>query len=383
MARSAPSLTRSSLVEDVDYLASCITKALGDESVEPQARAIAQFMLLCKDMSRDECASLFAKAGARRLFDKLLDCESEFMGPTPRAVGIDLVAFTTANKIQRSLDVKQYQLNEREARLGRVTPQINNTMLYCDDDYIWLRFHCGALSEDVCMTPFEIQETKQFNARDKVDHYLKSYPNGVSNVNLTVRRTRRNVQYEVVITNKATVFKVCDKVYEVYVAKASKKSNDEKLEYLLQRYGTDSTYSLIFCSELKHFQDRPLLFISNYLKFTYCYLLNQPIFDPKQYDEIKATVLYLSQCSLFMTTTNLNKMSCDTHGPLVAYTGERPKVALSKFKSEDDGQKIVYTNEGTRAMQTMNKSSDLGARSNYIEVVTKIDLDASRLDSII
>lgn len=385
MARSALSATRSSLAEDIGYLASRMMRALDDVSVEPQARAIAQYMLLCKDMSRDECAALFDKPGAGRLLDKLLDCESEFMGPAPRAVGIDVVVFTTAHKIQQSLDVKQFRIGQTEACLGRVTPNVKNTILFSDKEFIWIRFHCSALTEEECLRPVDISETRTFKTLDDVEKYFKSHSGGVRELCVDSggggAKTRGN--HEVVITNRATVFKVCDNVYELYVVKTSAQSNALKLDYLLRRYGASDNYSLIFCSELKHFQDSPLLFISNYLKFTYCYSLNKDIFDPKQYCEIKAAVLYLTQCSLFMSTSNLTNMSCDTHGPLVAYTGERPKVMLSKFTGGDATQTVTYNNEGTRAMQTMNKSSDLGARSNYVEVVSKIELAASGLDCIL
>lgn len=397
MARSAPSTTRSSLVEDIGYLASRVMRALGDESVEPQARAIAQYMLLCKDMSRDECASLFDKPGAGRLIDKLLDCESEFMGPTPRAVGIDAVVFTTAHKMQQSLDVKQFQVRTNSfACVGRVTPNIKNNILFSDKTFIWIRFHCAALTEEECLRPVDIFESRTFKTLDDVEKYFKTHSGGVHEFSVdsgggeTVSARPRasngagakSGKHEVIITNKATVFKVCENVYEIYVVKTSAQSNGLKLDYLLHRYGESSDYSMIFCSELKHFQYSPLLFVSNYLKFTYCYSLNRDIFDPRRYDEIKATVLYLSQCSLFMATGNLTNMPRDTHGPLIAYTGERPKIMLSKFKSVDATRTAVYNNEGTRAMQTMNKSSDLGARSNYVEVVSKIDLDPSVLDRI-
>lgn len=420
MAHSVPSSTQSSLVQDIDYLASCIMRACEDESVEPQARAIAQYMILCKEMSADECAALFARPGAKRLINKLFDCESEFMGPTPRAFGIDIVVYMTAGKFQQSLDVKHYQKNKTEICLDRITPNIKNNILYSDNDFVWVRVHCDRLPEEECMRPFVIPETRTFKRLEDIDKYFKTHYRGVkefsvaavSNTAANKKKTKlatvcesgvgrfsavskitstpvsssallnsKNVGYEVVISNEVKIFKVCDKVYEIYVFKTSAASNSVKLESLLHRYGTDNTYSLIFCSELKHFVDNPLLFISNYVKFTYCYSLNQDIFDPKQYEEIKAMTLYMSECALFMSTGNLTNMSVDTHGPLIAYTGERPKVLLSKFKH---GEKhAIYNNEGTRAMQTMNKSSDLGARSNYIEVVSKISLDSSSLHDII
>lgn len=351
------------------------------------------------------------------MLNKLFDCESEFMGPTPRALGIDIVAYMTAGKIQQSLDVKHYQKNKTETCLDRITPNVKNNILYSDNDFMWVRVHCDRLSEEECMRPFVIHETRTFKRLEDIDKYFKTHYCGVkkfsvtavskqsataNKTKLTTVRERggrfstvsklqsspttqlsdikysKNVEYETVISNEVKIFKVCDKVYEIYVFKTSTASNSIKLDSLLNRYGTDDTYSLIFCSELKYFIENPLLFVSNFVKFTYCYSLNQDIFDPKQYDEIKAMTLYMTQCALFMSTGNLTNMSTDTHGPLVAYTGERPKVLLSKFSHGEE-----HNNEGTRAMQTMNKSSDLGARSNYIEVVSKISLDSSSLHDII
>lgn len=403
---------RPSLVTDIDYLASCIMRACEDESVEPQARAIAQYMLVCKEMSTEECAALFARPGAKRSLNKLFDCESEFMGPTPRALGIDIVIYTTAGKMQQSLDVKHYQKNKLKTCLDRIAPNIKSNILYSNNDFMWVRVHCDKLPDEECMRPFAIHETRTFKRLEDVDKHFKTHCSGVQEFsvyavskqstdrvivaavpvkggrftpigNLTAAADTKNVEYEVVVTNEVKIFRVCDKVYEIYAFKTSAASNSIKLESLLDRYGTGDTYSLIFCSELKHFVDNPLLFISNYVKFSYCYTLNQNIFDPKLYEEIKAMTLYMSQCALYMSTGNLTNMSVDTHGPLIAYTGERPKVMLSKFGRVDGGKHAVHVNEGTRAMHAMNKCSDMGARSNYVEVVSKISLDPSTLRDII
>lgn len=385
-------------------------RACEDESVEPQARAVAQYMLLCKEMSTDECAALFARPGAGRLINRLFDCESEFMGPTPRALGIDIVVHMTAGKIQQSLDVKHYQKNKLKTCLDRITPNLKSNILYTNNDLMWVRVHCDRLSEEEFMRPFAIHETRTFKRLEDVDAHFKTYCSGIREFSVyaiskqpadrthlatvlvkggrfsaigqpTTVADSKNVEYEVVVTNEVKIFKVCDNVYEVYAIKTSTASNSIKLASLLNRYGIGDTYSLIFCSELKHFVDSPLLFISNYVKFSYCYSLNQDIFDPKLYEEIKVMTLYMSQCALFMSTGNLTNMSMDTHGPLIAYTGERPKVLLSKFRH--CGKNAVHVNEGTRAMQAMNKCSDTGARSNYVEVVSKISLDPSTLRDII
>lgn len=160
-------------------------RACEDESVEPQARAIAQYMMVCKDMSADECAALFARPGAKRMLNKLFDCESEFMGPTPRALGVDIVAYMTAGKIQQSLDVKHYQKNKTEACLDRITPNIENNILYSDNDFMWVRVHCDRLSEEECVRPFVIHETRTFKRLEDIDRYFKTHYRGVKKFSVT------------------------------------------------------------------------------------------------------------------------------------------------------------------------------------------------------
>lgn len=373
MALSARSATSSGSVADIDYLASCIVRAAGDPSVEPQARALAQYMLVCREMSPDVCAELVARPGAKRAIDKLLDCESEFMGPTPRAAGIDLVVSMTANKIQRSLDVKHHYRKSRgtEGCLdGRITPKIQDNILYTNVDFMWLRVHRKRAAE---VKKLRIPETKTFRSYDQAQKYVRNTRGS--------RIVGGGADYTVTTEHTTDVFKVCDNVYEIYVAKTSPASDTLKLNHLLCRYGANNAYSLIFCSELKRFRGTPLLFISNYVKFHYCYHMKRDVFDPSRYDELRAAAVYTTQCALFMDTANLTNMPPDTHGPLVAYTGERPKVLMSKFR--DDAGRRRYVNEGTRAMQSVDRGSDLGARSNYVEVVSKVRLDPGVLDYIV
>lgn len=97
-------------MKDIDYLVSYIIANVShDPTEEPQLRAIAQYMLHSQKIELSRCVELFSRPGADRLLTKLLDSESDFLDATPRPLGIDIVASTTANKFQRSLDVKHHQ----------------------------------------------------------------------------------------------------------------------------------------------------------------------------------------------------------------------------------------------------------------------------------
>jgi hypothetical protein len=106
--------------------------------------------------------------------------------------------------------------------------------------------------------------------------------------------------------------------------------------------------------------------------------MNRSVFDPQSAEDIEALALFTTNGLLFMKTNNLSSMPENTHGPLIACSGERPKIALSKFDS-----KKVYINEGSRALQSLNHSSDMGTCSNFIEIIGHVRLDPSFLDNII
>ncbi|KAI5630599.1 p47 [Venturia canescens] len=356
MQSTAQSHTESSLEQDIVCLASRIMHVIDDNSVEPQARAIAQYMLHSRDMKLEYACELLARPGARNVVNKLLDCESEFMGPTPRALGIDVVAFMTAGKIQQSLDVKHYQKtkasnvdncesasrmnatmsaqNKAPIIVDRIIPLIKTDLLYSDPKFIWIRYH--------------------------------AFDN-------------RAIETELMNTLEVTVLTVEDTIYEVYFAKSTRVVfNKAKIEKIFETIERNGAGGIIFCSELKYFNYNSLLFLSNYVKFTYCYMLRRSTFDPKDFDEVQAMTIYLTYGLLFVKTSNLTSMPLETHGPLIAYTGERPSMALSKFKSDR-----VYVNEGTRAMQSMDRGSDIGARSNYVEIVSTLRLDDACLSNIL
>lgn len=300
---------------------------LNDHTIRLVAMSIAQFLLLSKKLSLDKCLELFKKPNAENYLRKLIDGRSNFLDTVPRSIGIDLSSEIIASKIQQSLDVKHIKKVEIiQEQLDRIKPKFKSDLLYSHPTKIWIRFYSKETNIE--------QITSLFNY---------------------------------------SIFKVCPCIYELYCCK--KKTN---IKYLLQYLETQYQANLIFCSELPMFLDDPLLFLSNYIKFMWCYTLNRNIFDPSSCTDIRTLLIYTTYGMLFMNTNNLSNMPKNTHGPLIACSGERPKVALSKFDPS-----TTYINEGSRAMQTLNLSSDFGTVSNFIEYIAEVDIKNQSLNNII
>lgn len=309
---------------DIDCLASKIISVVNDETIITAAKGIAQHLLLSENMTLFEAEALFNKPGANKLVWKLISCQSECMGPTPRSIGIDIVSESTASKIQSSLDVKHIKKASEvvAVKLDREKPHLKIDLAYSHPSTIWIRFY--------------------------------------------------STRTDIAIPN-TTLLEVTANVYELYCSK--KLSTLFEILYILENnYDAD----LIFCSELPAFLYNPLLFYSNYIKFMWCYYQNRPIFNPTSYDDIRAMMLFSTYGLMFLSTNNLSSMPSSTHGPMISCSGERPKVALGKFDSSK-----VYINEGSRAMQSLNKPSDFGTQSNFVEIISEVIIDPVCLDRIL
>lgn len=312
------------LVTAIDCLASTIMQVMNDPTIELAARGISQYMLVTKKFPLEYAVQLICKPGAVNVIKKLINCQTDFLGPTPRPVGIDLVSEVAASKIQQSLDVKHVKKTAVvHEQLDRIRPQIKIDLAYAHPNVIWVRFY-SAYDGEIKITGFNI-------------------------------------------------LPVCKNVYEAY---GNKDMNE--IHRLMTILETEYKADLIFCSEVPAFLNNSLLFLSNYLKFSWCYALNRNIFDPQTAHDFRTVLVYMTYGMLFLNTNNLATLPKNTHGPLIACTGERPKIALSKF---EHGK--VYVNEGSRAMQTMNKPSDFGTKSNFIEVITQVILNTEFTSNII
>lgn len=320
----------SSLVEDIDYLASIICDVVHDASIWAEARGIAQYMLYTRDMPMTRCIQLLKHDGSHVFINKLLDTASNFFDITPQTLGIHIGSELLADKIQNSLDVKHYKKSTEQAQSNCITPNIKMDTLHTNKEYVWLR--------------------------------VFSYSSDFS-----------------FITSAINVETIGTNVYELYVKKSGKKGKDLKsVEQIIFELDNNKT-CIIFCSELMYFQSNNLLFLSNFIKFMYCYKLGRMIFNPKTAKELEYVNIYMVYAISFLEQGNMNSTSLKTHGPLIAYTGERPRSAYSKFDFNS-----VYVNEGTRAMQSINKPSDIGAKSNYIEIISELaPFSPTLLDNII
>lgn len=290
-------------------------------------RYISFYMLMIKKYQLLEASLLFMKVDADKLVWKLIYCISDFLSPVPRSCGIDLACKIAASKIQQSLDVKHVKNNSPDTiQLDRIRPQINIDLSYSHPNWIWIRFY-----------------TKHEDIR---------FPT---------------------VKNSYNILKVSGRIFEVYIGK-----NLKDLFMILTLLDNDYNASIQFCSELKAFLYNPLVFLSNYVKFMWCYTMNRSVFDPQSAEDFESLALFTTNGLLFVKTNNLSSMPENTHGPLIACSGERPKIALSKFDSNK-----VYINEGSRALQSLNHPSDMGTRSNYIEIIGFVSLDDSFMDNII
>ena len=327
---------RSDSVADVDKVRDEIVRVCdNDRTIESQALAIAQYLLHTKRLPVNRVLRRLSKSSAARYVRQLLDVETDFLSVMPRTLGPDIVSFILAGRIQKSLDVKHFDKNAGAASsvaqdvalagvttTNRIIPTIKPIILYAHPTKIWIRFRLPLpLSGPV--------------------------PN---------------------------VFHISDNVYEKYL----EKSRDCPSLATIARLESEHAADIIFCSELSLFLNDKLLFISNYVKFMYCYTTDSPIFDPRTHLELKYVSIYLTYSLLFLNTSNLTTMRPNTHNPLIAYTGERPKLALSKCSTS-----TIYNVEGSRAMQSMDLGSDFGMKSNFVEVIAEVELNDECLDTII
>lgn len=318
-----------SMYQDIMTVSERIMVILDDRTVKTHARNIAQYLLKCENMKVDEIMRQLEKPKAKELIEKLIDCSSDLLSSDPRALGVDISNYIVSEMIQNSLDVKSVHTKN-----STMTPKIKHTILHSHPTSIWIRFY----SEHP-----DIMSAK----------FLES--------------------------NNYHVITLCQNVYEFYIYKSSSHDVDlaitsEVLKVLERYYDAD----IIFCSELPYFAYNKLLFISNYVKFAWCYLLNKQIFNPSTMSDFKTVCIYMIHSLLFLYSSNLAHMSTVTHNPLIAYTGERPRTAINKFDTRK-----TYRVEGHRAMMTIGKSGDLGSKSNYIEIINEIELDHSVLSESI
>lgn len=327
-----------------------------DETVKLFAKGVAQYLLLSLNMPLSEAVKLITCPGSLKCLNRLYNTRSELFGPVPRSIGVDLISFISAEKIQQSLDIKHVKKSTTTSTASTSVASSASS---------------SSSSSSLTSLNGKLSKNEQFEKYDRIKPVIKldlTYNHPVSiwiRFYSTVNRDRLenicNVAPNVTLlpVNNSGV------VYELYLLKNTNLAT--RLMILLEKeYDAD----IIFCSELSMFHYNSLLFLSNYIKFMWCYTFNRDIFDPNSARDTRTLSIYATYGLLFLETNNLTNMPLKTHNPFIACTGERPKMAISKFEKNK-----VYINEGSRALQTLNKPSDFGTKSNFIENIIEIDVD--------
>ena len=363
MENISQSLTRLRLDEDIDYLVSVLLKLVeNDVTLKFQLSCIAAWMLQCNpDMNVDEWDRLLTKTDkASGILWKLLKSASNFYSFEPAPLGIHLVSKLTSRTIQQSLDsvkhkpfssssknvssnltVNMIELPSPKPNFEPIQPKISATFLYKNENQVWLRFLVNA--------KFSFTEIES-------ELVQKIHPEHSANTCHLICLTATLYEFYFPFTKRASI-------------------RHTTIDTLVECIENNFNGHLIFISDLRYLYYSQSLFISNFISFYYCY--HEPpqyIPNPKKYDEMEIFNNTLLQSLIFWMTDNLSIMPLETHGPLIAYSGERPSPALKKFHRKF-GKNHQYIVEGTRAMQSIDESPDIGANTTYIEVINSLDLE--------
>jgi len=256
------------------------------------------------------------------------------------------------------------RVNLRDIR-EPLKPHIKIDLLHTDARAVWIRFH--APRGDFHLPNRVRIRGRLASAQKRYGRYLAE----AKPINNISREAWLELNFDYALV------RVCRRVYEVYLENHPHMT-PHAVHRLIRYIDKKRLGSVIFCSELRLFQYNRLLFVSNYLKFSYCYGAPSHIFDPRDFDEIRLTIMYLMYAMLFLDTNNLTNMPIKSHGPMIAYNGQRPRAALAKFDPTR-----VHRGEGTRAMLAAGKGADMGTVSNYLEVVTCIRLSDIKLHNML
>ena len=365
------------MVRDIKYLSSIVIKIFNkDFTIEPHARFIAHFMLITKNMPLKICKKLFFKntQKTKKFIKKLLDSQSDFFDLTPRSIGINVITNNVSEKMQKSLNVKhvlqnnkiikQQNKNNEVNKFKRIIPVIKQNLLYTNKKYNWIRIYVKNDKDLNKRKELFINEKLIFKHLDSKNNFLQKNKDIIFSY-------KNESELQIICSYKVKIVKITKNIYELYV-KVNKniKNNLFKIEYLLNFFDDKKNYSIIFLSELQYLAYNPLLFISNFIKFSYCYFFDKNIFNPITFEETKTISMLLIEACLYLKTKNLSIMPSETHNIFQKLTGERPAIGITKCFKEQNYKNVEIL--GNRAMQCIDKPADIGANTNYIEIIGEL-----------
>lgn len=334
---SRPFDSQFAQVEKTVHLASLIVRTLNnDETIKTEALYISEFLLFFKKIPLDICEELVTSPQAAKILDQLIRNGSPFLNFDSKPFGVDIVAKLGSPAMQQALNVKHTKKSEgsesnRESS-GRIIPDIRSKskiyMLYSHDQQVWIRFR--SLKTD-------FSEMLNFH-------------------------------------QSARVFNVKDHIWELYFPKNKDKVKLKRdLEYFAS--GLEKSYDadLIFVSELPFFFGKAdPVFLSNTVKFYWCYFTNREDFELKTFSDWEQFSNSFSMALLFLKTTNLNTPSDMTHAPIAAMMGEKPGRNLRTSCKKNPGK--MYEATGSRSMAALGLPSDIGSDPSTVIITGEFSL---------
>lgn len=328
------------MIELIDRLSTKLIEIFdSDSTVEFHARGLAWYILCVKHIPYTLfCEKLDKNPNTKLYLTKLMNCQSEFSTIIPLSIGIDHISNLASGRMQKSLDVKHLRKNNETAELTQdaIIPDIKPNILYNHGDFVWIRFFA------------------------ENDDFMSELQMLLPHCRLSYCRLNDDV-YELYVRKSDSVVTKIMTVIETIIEYLDTKKND-----------------IVFCSELILFKYNTQLFISNFVKFMFCYSQSKVVFELDTSEDHLAFNHYLLNCCLFSFTKNLANMSDETHSPLNNYTAERPSVLLNKNKDPK-----IHIVEGNRPLLSTDKHSDIGTTTTRIELVHSVVLDVNKIDQII
>lgn len=330
----------------IEILSEKILNVLNDFSISHYSMCFAHYLIVEKKYDLEFCLGLIEKQAFPRIFRKLLKTKSEIFGITPRSIGINIVESNLRDGLQASLNVKHLKnaSNDQISNSDIIIPELKEDILYSHPIYIWIRFY----SENYIDLP-------KIKVHKIGDNIYEAY----------FKKTKNNVSCQ-----------ICTKEGKVKVTCSKNNYIVTNFIRLIDIWGGQ----VIFCSELDLFRYNLSLFISNFVKFMYCYESGNLIFEIYNTVQAKLVNSLFITCFIFLNSSNARLMSDATHGPLIKYTGDNPANELKKCKYNH-----LYNNTGSRAAISMDSPDDMGAFSNYIEIIGDFTIKNSNqcIDNII
>lgn len=272
----------------------------------------------------------------RTILYQLIVHNTGLFDPTPKSI-VESGTFDNATYIQDALNYKQPQMKagEETTQHRTIIPEFKVDMLYRNDTYIWFRVY---LYDD-----------------DNIKVIENEYGDLVK------------------------VIKNAPHIYEIYFDRATiqkcRFKNQKNLIIIynfIRNFDLSKMGYLIFCSELILFGYNYYLFISNFIKFHFCYKQNKESFNPTEPEHFAAIAQYFILAMIFFPTKNLNRMTTKSHHPLIAYTGERPSDTFNNVNNIGKTFKV----EGSRCLMSFGKPSDIGMFSGFVDTVCELDVSS-------